>query len=256
MAEDLVTKKESLVEETIQPENAVEIPESRDSPCESTSDETAIAVDHEDSESQSKPTDTESSSDEGSIEPGSKEDTSDEPAGEKKKDKKKLTKKQKLLRAVVKLIVKIAIIALIGWIAWNRVGEIFILHDNNMYPHIKDGSLVVTYKLEELHKDDVVLYEIDGEMKIGRIVGSTDDEIYIGEGGIFTVNGYSPYENVFYKTESIPESDVAYPLVVGEGEYFIMNDMRDNREDSRRFGVIQADAVHGKIVFMVQHRGF
>lgn len=163
--------------------------------------------------------------------------------------------KKRLKKAVRGLLIKILLIAVIIFSVWHWVGEVYILHTNAMYPHLKDGSLIVTYKLGKLMKDDVVLYEVFDYKEVGRIVGVPGDVINITDTGLFTVNEMTPYENVFYQTTIAEGSNVKYPLKLRPGEYFVLNDMRDTKEDSRIYGSITEYEIHGKVVFASQYRG-
>ena len=167
-------------------------------------------------------------------------------------------KKKKLpkwARAWIRLLIKISAIVIIVILVWNFVGQAFILHDNNMYPHLKDGDLVITYSLKQPIKNDVVLYYSDSKKVLGRIVGCEGDEIDIGADGVLTVNGAIPYENIFYATTT-DEYCIAFPYKVPQGSVFVLNDMRENTRDSRISGAISNDEIIGTVVFSLRHREF
>lgn len=170
-------------------------------------------------------------------------------------EEKKKKKLPKWLRRMIRFFIKLILIAGIGWAVWTYVGNIYITHDNNMYPSIKDGDLVITYKLEDYYEEDVVLFEKDGKMYLGRIVAKGGDVVNIQEDGLFTINGMTPYETVFYTTAPAEENGVAFPYEVGEGEFFVLNDMREISLDSRVLGGIPEESLRGKVVFTVRHRG-
>lgn len=177
---------------------------------------------------------------------------------EKKKDTNKNKKKSKLpkwLRAWIHLLIKMLVLCLIGVLVWNFVAQVHIIHDNNMYPHLKDGDLVVAFKLQEPVKSDAVLYLNKGHKMVGRLVAVAGDTVEINEEGLFMVNGLIPYENVFYDTKT-DERSIEFPYEVPEGKVFILNDMREMTGDSRMYGGIDTDDVVGLIVFNIRHRGF
>lgn len=186
------------------------------------------------------------------------ESTASSQAEKETKSQNKANSKHKLpkwARAWIKLLIKIAVIAGICVLVWTFVGQTFILHDNNMYPHMKDGDLIIVYKLQDIIKNNVVLYVQDGEKRVGRVIGYQDDVIVIDENGLYTVNDGVPYENVFYNTKT-DESSMEFPYVVPNGQYFLLNDMRENTEDSRRFGSVNAEDIIGTVVFIARHREF
>jgi len=173
----------------------------------------------------------------------------------RKKEKKVNKHPYRWIIKLGKLIVKIAILMIIFCSLWIWVGNVYITHDNNMYPHIKDGDLIVTYKLQGYIIDDIVLYQTSRGNKVGRIVAKPGDIVEITEDGYYAINGILPYENVFYDTLPSDSSEIEYPYTVPEGEYFILNDMREIQTDSRKYGSVSEDAFLGKVVMIARHRG-
>lgn len=158
------------------------------------------------------------------------------------------------IRKLAKLMWRIAAILIVVWAVWTYVGDLYIQHDNNMYPHIKDGDLVITYKLGDYIKGETALYEVDGVRQIGRVVAGPGDVVTMDENGSYMINGLLPYEAVFYDTVSA-EYGIEYPYTVPEGEYFILNDMREMFADSRAFGAVPVENMYGRIVFVMRNRG-
>ncbi len=190
-------------------------------------------------------------------------DSGETPAEEQKPEeappqppkKKKKTKKQKLIASLVRFIIKLAVLALTAYILLTFVVGVFVNHSNDMYPSVRDGDLVITLRVKNSVYGDVVAYTVNGTRHFGRVVAMGGDEVYIDEDGRFTVNGYSQVETIYYETKPA-EGGVTFPYTVGEGELFILNDLRDNVTDSRTFGSIPAQNVEGSIVLSLRRRGF
>lgn len=162
----------------------------------------------------------------------------------------------KWVKKFFRLCMRLAFILTVIWALFTFVGDVYIHHDNNMYPHIKDGDLAVTYKLNGYIKGQVALYEYDGKRQLGRVIAGPGDVIEMDDtSGSYLVNGLIPYENVFYNTFPA-EGGVTYPYEVPEGEYFVLNDMREMMTDSRAFGAIPEEDMYGMVVFTLCHRGF
>ncbi len=183
---------------------------------------------------------------------GASEEKNADAATEVKPKKKKLPK---WLRRLIKLLIKLAVLAGAGFVLWQYVGNVYITHSNNMYPHIKDGDLVVTYKLKGYYSDNVVLYNTESGLRVGRIVARGGDEVLMTEDGLYTVNGSIPYENVFEQTLPAKDGGIEYPYVIPEGTYFIMNDMRSIADDSRMNGAVDESDLRGVVQVIVRHRG-
>ena len=162
--------------------------------------------------------------------------------------------KKSALRAFLSLILKLALVAAIGWAALTFVFGVFRLSGNNMYPALKDGDLCVTYRLDPYASDDVVAYLAHGGIRFGRIVARVGDTVDGDEQGLL-VNGTYRSEEVFYPTE-ILDTALELPLTLGEGQYVVLNDHRTEQSDSRSYGVIREEDLQGKVIFIFRRRGF
>ena len=56
--------------------------------------------------------------------------------------------------------------------------------------------------------------------------------------------------------KSAEDSAVTYPCILGEGELFVLNDMRESMKDSREFGPIQEKDVDGSLALLLRRRGW
>ena len=116
--------------------------------------------------------------------------------GEKKKER----KLKLYIRRFIKLMIKLGILAGVFILIFKYVFGIHYLRGNYMFPALKDGDLILTYKLEEPVKNDVVLYDMNGEERLGRIVGYEGDTIAFSVDGELMVNGCVASEEIFYPT--------------------------------------------------------
>lgn len=162
--------------------------------------------------------------------------------------------KKSAWKALFWLVFKLAVVAGLVYLALLYVFGVFRLSGNNMYPMLKDGDLLVTYRLEEYHSQDVVAYWAEDEIHFGRIVARNGDTLSGDEMGLF-LNGGRPSEEIFYPTQ-ILDTALELPLELGEGQYVILNDFREDQGDSRYYGVIEEDAFEGKVIFIFRRRGF
>lgn len=96
----------------------------------------------------------------------------------------------------------------------------------------------------------MVLYETDGWTAVGRIVAIPGQSVKFLEEGGFHVNGYAPYEELPYETYGTGS------YMLGDNEYFVLNDYRSNDKDSRTYGVVWKDAMKGKLLFLLRRRSF
>jgi signal peptidase I len=125
-----------------------------------------------------------------------------------------------------------------------------IYYDNNMFPSIKDGDLVVIEKFDkEVQLSDVVIYN----GRLYRVIAKAGQEVDISKEGILTVNGMQPAESTNSLTN---KGEKEYPIKVPEGELFVLNDYREDTSDSREFGTIKESDIEGKVFFITRRRGF
>ena len=151
---------------------------------------------------------------------------------------------------------KIAIVALALFAIERFFITAFRMNGNAMFPAVRDGDLCIIIKTGDPVKDDVVLWkDEDGKKRISRVVAVSGQEVGISDGEI-TIDGYAPAESIFYETDPAAESDVRYPYKTDDGTYFLLNDFREDKEDSRIYGSINREDITGKLLFILRRRGF
>ncbi len=187
------------------------------------------------------------------------EATEKAPVPEKKSDKnpsakaKKKRKKKTAKDFAIEFFIKIAITAAAVVILLVFVIGVHVNHGDSSYPMIKDGDLVITYKLGKPGAGEEIAYKHDGELKFGRIVAKEGDEVRITDQCI-TVNGYNIVEDVVYPTTA-EGSAISYPYIVPQGTVFVLNDYRSDPGDSRTYGAIPMSDVEGEVILVLRRRG-
>lgn len=159
-------------------------------------------------------------------------------------------------KALLRLLLKLGLLAAIGWALLSFVLGVFVVHSNDMYPALRDGDLLITYRIAAPARGEVVAYTVNGERRFGRVAGVAGDVIAMDAEGHYTVNGGVPYETIFYDTRSDPDSGIVYPYTVPAGTVFVLNDLRDNFGDSRRFGAIPLPDTDGSAALQLRRRGW
>ena len=99
----------------------------------------------------------------------------------------------------------------------------------------------------------------DTEVLIKRVIGLPGDKVLI-KGNVIYINGIIWKEN--YKTIppditaiSLAEYAVIQPLVVPQGELFVLGDNRENSDDGRFWGTLKRKYVIGKFVHNLYNEG-
>ena len=159
-------------------------------------------------------------------------------------------------RLAVNLIVKINAAVLITVLALVFVLGINIHYGNNMHPAVNDGDLVISLKLQRPYLNAAVLYKSGKKKNVGRVVGLPGNMVEINSSGQLLVNGMVAAEDIYYPTYPSEQSGIEYPYIVDEGKVFILNDFREDVNDSRTFGAVDAKDIDGPIIFSFRRRGF
>lgn len=152
------------------------------------------------------------------------------------------------------LIVRIAVLALAVWVLFGQVFLLAQASGNGMFPAVKDGDLIIGYRLQDPYaKNDVVVYEHDGKLCTGRILARETDTVRIDESGTLIVNGTAQSGEILYPTYP-KEGGVSYPYEVPEGMVFILGDYRTQSKDSRDFGAVALTDVKAKVITLLRRR--
>ena len=197
-----------------------------------------------------KNTEAKASKSENSTKPDQKNPPKKKPKGKPRK-KKKTTK-----QLVIGVLIKIGVIVLVVWGVFTFVLGITIHYGNNMHPMVRDGDLVITLRLQKPFINAAVMYRHDGRTTVGRVIAMEGSVVDISKNGTFTVNGNAPSEEVFYPTYPADGSDIQYPYTVPEGKVFILNDFREDTNDSRSFGAVDTGELKGTLLLTMRRRGF
>lgn len=171
-----------------------------------------------------------------------------------KQIKEKYKALSKTKRALIRLSTKLVVYGLLIFLLLTFVFNVGAVHDNMNFPSLKDGDLVIVYKLDKYYINDLVAYDVDGKTFYGRIVANGSDVVNISN-NLYTVNGLIPYETVYFKTTPMESDLVTYPYTVPDGHRFILGDYREECLDSRVFGAIDESQIKGKVIFIFRSRG-
>jgi signal peptidase I len=163
---------------------------------------------------------------------------------------------QQQKRIILAFLRKLGLTVLALWAIFTFVFGIRQVNGETMYPRLRDGDLILYYRLEqEYHIDDVVAFQTDdGVKRLGRIVAQGGDVVDLNADGLLVVNGNVQEEEVFYITEAMG-SEITYPYTVEADSYFVLCDFRTASIDSRSFGAVPKKNLDGKVITLLRRRG-
>ncbi|SCW43128.1 signal peptidase I [Ruminococcaceae bacterium YRB3002] len=184
-------------------------------------------------------------------------DTAPKPASDPKPDAKPKAKAKKRKKTsvdyAIEFAIKVAVTVAVVAVLLIFIVGVHVNHGNSSYPMIKDGDLVITYKLGGVNEGEEIAYKADGEIRFGRIVAKAGDVVDITE-SYLTVNGYGITEDVVYPTTS-EGAKITFPFTVPADSVFVLNDFRADINDSRSLGGIPLSDCEGKVVLLLRRRG-
>ena len=152
-------------------------------------------------------------------------------------------RKKKVNMAIVKEVltwtVEILITLLVSFTFVYFIGLRTSVVGQSMAPTLNGGDEILVnrfvYKVTNPKPNDIIVFLPNGNEKshyyVKRVVAVPGDQVLIADGVLY-VNG-EPYEE---ETEVTPMEDAglaAEEITLGENEFFVLGDNRNNSEDSR-----------------------
>jgi len=145
----------------------------------------------------------------------------------------------KLLLSVTIWVVSVAAVTALAWLLVSLCVEKTTLVDASMEPTLSEGDFIVidtlTYRLRSPKRNEVIVFrQGDDEhsfYNIKRVIGLPGERVRIAEGTVF-INGEPIPEYANVETMILPGL-ANYEILLGEDEYFVLGDSRNNSEDSR-----------------------
>jgi len=159
-----------------------------------------------------------------------------------------------LLKDVLSLLIKIVVIAAVVLLVFTFMFGLCRYTDASMAPAIKDGDLVLFYRLDKTYAaGDTLLLEFEGQKQVRRVIATAGDTVDVTEDGLF-INGALQQEPEIYQQTQRWADGVTFPLTVGEGQVFVLGDARENATDSRVYGAVDVKDTLGKVIAILRRR--
>ena len=160
----------------------------------------------------------------------------------------------KKLKEILSTSLYLLVVLALTFLIVTYVGQRTKVIGSSMVRMLEEGDNVIvewmSYGFEEPRRFDIIVFPFRYEEKtyyIKRIIGLPGETVYRDESGAVYINGEVLKES--YGKETIIDPGRAFePVVLGEDEYFVMGDNRNNSSDSRDpvVGNIHRDEFIGK----------
>lgn len=136
------------------------------------------------------------------------------------------------------------------------------IQGSSMLSTLQNGEMVgvsrVSVRRGDIRRGDVVICHYPGRTSkrfkrlklnfVKRVIGLPGDEIAM-EDGVVYINGEALREDYLDPAHTRFSRSMP-PRTLGETEFFVMGDNRDNSNDSRRIGPIDQSEITGRVTFV------
>ena len=133
-------------------------------------------------------------------------------------------------------------------VAFTLLLGVAVQGDEGMRPAYKKGQPFLYLRvIGECRRGDLVCLRLpDGTTALRRVVAVAGDSVELRDGIAF-INGFAERGSYsFTRTDPRPDGPV-YPVILRQGELFLLGDARETAVDSRNFGVIRTAELLGRL---------
>ena len=158
-----------------------------------------------------------------------------------------------LFAGFLKTMLQIALLPVLVYLIFAFFLGIAQIQQDSMAPNFAEGDFVIFNRIEENYSfgDVIIVQSVDEQtLTAKRIIAIPGDTIEITADLQILVNG-TKIRETWQSTGKLSQGVAALKLKLDEGEYFVLNDNRDNTNDSRskNYGNIEQEDILGIVVY-------
>lgn len=162
-------------------------------------------------------------------------------------------RKTSAIRELISMLLYIAVVLGLTFLVITYVGQRTEVSGDSMYPtlHNKDHLIVdkISYRFQDPERFDIIVFPYKHKEKtyyIKRVIGLPGETVQVKDGSIY-INDEVLEED--YGREVMKSSGIAAePIELGDGDYFVLGDNRNESKDSRdpSVGIIHKKDIIGR----------
>lgn len=162
--------------------------------------------------------------------------------------------KTDMKKEILSWIFYIGFVIVLTYLIITFVGQRTVVDGRSMNPTLNDrDNLIVeklSYRFSDPQRFDIIVFPPQGapnEHYIKRIIGLPGETVQIDEEGNIYINGEILEEDYGLETIANP-GRASEPITLGDDEYFVLGDNRNNSTDSRseKVGNVKRDTITGR----------
>ena len=167
-----------------------------------------------------------------------------------------------ILKEIGSTLLYIVVVLGITWLVITFVGQRTEVNGSSMEPTLSNNDNLIVDKISYRFKDpqrfDIIVFPFQYDENvyyIKRIIGLPGETVQIGTDGTIYIDG-QVLEEGYGKEVMLSPGRAGEPITLGEDEYFVLGDNRNNSEDSRyaSIGNVKKEDIAGKVWFQTYPR--
>jgi signal peptidase I len=159
-----------------------------------------------------------------------------------------------VLRELSSLLIKIVVIGAAVTLVFTFIYGLHRVSDADMTPAIKDGDLILYYRLDKDYAaSDLLLLSFQGVRQVARVIATQGDTVDVTENGLMINGAYQQELNIYEETPRY-ETGAKLPITLGANQVFVLGDSRRNATDSRVYGAVNTADTLGTVIAVVRRR--
>ncbi len=155
-----------------------------------------------------------------------------------------------VFKTILKMFGMIIITISLVFNLFTHVLSLVRYYGESMGKEIDNGDILIINRLADIDRGDIVAFYYNNKVLVRRVIAKGGDIVEIDAFGKVIVNGIE-LDETYADNITLGQCNIAFPMTIGEGEYFVLGDDRAISMDSRlaEIGNISEDRIIGQLLW-------